>query len=57
MLIIAQRHDKVGGLAICGKGGPDMAATNSLGGTKISTVDNSGAQDRMFCHGQSGGTK
>ena len=44
-----------GGGTICGKGGPDMAATNSLGGPKFLLWTVRG--DHMFCHGQSGGTK
>ena len=36
------------------KGGPDMAATNSLEGPHVLPQTVRG--DHMFCHGQSGGT-
>ena len=53
-LIIAQHHDKVGGLYVAKGNQIAMAATNSLGGPKFLYWTVRG--DHVFCHGQSGGT-
>ena len=53
-LIIAQRHDEVERtIILCGKGGPDISATNSLGEPKFRLWTVRG--DHVFCHRQSGG--